>query len=329
MKANARKAAKYLGKVSVKVQEFMKNYPPVFENKIKRDFFKSALFYHRKQHGIVKISRWTYDTDQSELYDLQKLYLDIQNSPDFFSYEEGNDDEKVWWLNFADEYLFGYYGSNLFAQDEIKTFEHPLLGSIVEFLDSKKIPEMDSLTEEKKRVTPYLIEDIPQWINVNVNPTLPNGEKGNIYGWKFAQNPREIIDRGVSIIQKDKKNNIIAMSAPSGGKGKYTTTQLIRLMKTTIVAFGAAVKTGKLERYKRTIIHTDNWGCGAFGNNQELMYLSQILAASLVGVDTLIFHSADSKILEQAKNKYQDLKAEDIIYFLEKQHYHWRFSDDN
>ena len=69
---------------------------------------------------------------------------------------------------------------------------------------------MPSKTKEKTRSTPYLIENIPYWIKVNVNPTLKNGEKGNIYGWKFSQSSKEDISCGISIIERDWKNNIIA-----------------------------------------------------------------------------------------------------------------------
>ena len=329
MKAKTQKAAKNLGKVSVKVQDLMKKYPPVFENSVKKEYFEKAAFCHRKQKGIVKISRWSFDTERKSPLDFEKHDLDIQNVSDFFSYEEGKEDEKIWWLNFADENLFGYYGSDLFAQDEIQTFEHPLLGSVMEYLDAEKIPEMPSKTKEKTRSTPYLIENIPYWIKVNVNPTLKNGEKGNIYGWKFSQSSREDISCGISIIERDWKNNIIAMAAPCGGKGNYSQSELIRLMETVLVAFGAAVKTANLERYTKTIIHTGNWGCGAFGNNKELIYLSQIIAASLVGVDTLIFHGADSDILEEAKNKFHIFQEKNLILFLENQNYRWENSDGN
>lgn len=329
MKAKAQKGTKMLGNVSVKVQDLMKKYPPVFENSIKKEYYEKAAFCHRKQNGIVKISRWTFVTERKSPLCLEKHELEIQNVSCFFSYEEGKKDEKIWWLNFADENLFDYYGSDLFAQDEIQTFEHPLLGSVMEYLDTEKIPEMPSKTEEKDRTTPYLIENIPYWIRVNVTPILQNGEQGNFYGWRFSKSSKEVISRGVSIIERDWKNNIIAMAAPSGGKGEYSQNELIRLMETVLVAFGAAVKTGNLEKYKKTIIHTGNWGCGAFGNNKELMYLSQIIAASLVGVDTLIFHSADSDILEQAKIKFQNIQEEKLILFLENQHYHWQNPDGN
>lgn len=44
MKAKTQKAAKNLGKVSVKVQDLMKKYPPVFENSVKKSILKKQPF---------------------------------------------------------------------------------------------------------------------------------------------------------------------------------------------------------------------------------------------------------------------------------------------
>lgn len=90
------------------------------------------------------------------------------------------DSNKVCWVKFADKNLFVYYGSDFFAQDEIQTLEHPLLGSVVEYLDNNEIPNLISKTEGKNRVTPFFVENVPYWISVNVNPILSSGETANI-----------------------------------------------------------------------------------------------------------------------------------------------------
>ena len=40
---------------------------------------------------------------------------------------------------------------------------------------------------------------------------------------------------------------------------------------------------------------TGHWGCGAFGNNHDLMFLKQWLAASEAGVSKLHYHDFDRK----------------------------------
>lgn len=39
-----------------------------------------------------------------------------------------------WHINFADFHLFGFYEGGLFAQDEMQVAEHPILGSIRDYL---------------------------------------------------------------------------------------------------------------------------------------------------------------------------------------------------
>jgi hypothetical protein len=41
----------------------------------------------------------------------------------------------------------------------------------------------------------------------------------------------------------------------------------------------------------RTIIHTGWWGCGAYGNNRQMMLITQILAAHWAQIDGIIFHT--------------------------------------
>lgn len=329
MKAKSQKAAICIGNISVKIQDLLQNYPPHYYNQRKNNYYKKAYYFHRKQNGIIKISRWTFNYKRKSPLDLTKHPLVFRNQNGFYTYEESTDTNKVWWVNFADENLFGYYGSDLFAQDEIQTLEHPLLGSVVEYLDINEIPNLISKTEEKNRVTPFFVENVPYWISVNVNPILSSGETANIYGRNFSQEQEDIVNLGIKIIQKDIKNNIIAMAAPSCGKGEYTEDQLQKLMETVLVAFGGAVKITSKERFEKCIIHTGNWGCGAFGNNIELMYLSQLLAASFVGVDELVFHNANENILMDAEKKYLNLQTENLILFLKGQHYLWNQSDGN
>lgn len=329
MKAKAQKAAKCMGSISLRVQDLLNDYPPDYVDPRKKSYYEQARYFHRKQNGIVKVSRWTFDNERKSPIDFTKHQLLIHTERGFYKYEEGVETDKIWWVNFADENLFGYYDSELFAQDEIQTLEHPLLGSIVEYLDANKIPNLISKTEEKNIATPYLVENIPYWISVNVNPVLPSGEIADIYGRRFSLVEKSIVDLGIKVVQKDKKNNIIAMAAPCCGKGNYTENQLRRLMETVIVAFGAAVKQSAKQRYDRCVIHTGNWGCGAFGNDKELMYLSQILASSFVGVDELIFHNPDEETLKCAVKKYTDFGIENLILFLKEQNYLWQESDGN
>lgn len=57
MKAKSQKAVICIGNVSVKMQDFLQNYPPHYYNQRKNNYYKKAYYIHRKQNGIIKISR--------------------------------------------------------------------------------------------------------------------------------------------------------------------------------------------------------------------------------------------------------------------------------
>jgi Spy/CpxP family protein refolding chaperone len=61
----------------------------------------------------------------------------------------------------------------------------------------------------------------------------------------------------------------------------------------------------------RTIIHTGWWGCGAYGNNRQMMLITQILAAQWAQIDRIIFHTQNKeheKDIEQAEQAVEKLR---------------------
>eukprot|EP01127_Copromyxa_protea_P008805 TRINITY_DN2029_c0_g1_i2.p1 TRINITY_DN2029_c0_g1~~TRINITY_DN2029_c0_g1_i2.p1 ORF type:complete len:140 (-),score=22.76 TRINITY_DN2029_c0_g1_i2:201-620(-) len=92
---------------------------------------------------------------------------------------------------------------------------------------------------------------------------------------------------------------MISMAAPRGGSGTYTQAQIQTIYKTAYTSFRAAVAEGELavndektgDHQPYVVIHTGNWGCGAFGGNLSLMALLQCLAARTAGVDKLVYHT--------------------------------------
>ena len=63
-----------------------------------------------------------------------------------------------------------------------------------------------------------------------------------------------------------------------------TQTAQLRDLNKARLAFDGAIE-----------IATGHWGCGAFGNNHDLMFLKQWLAASEAGVRTLHYHDFDRR----------------------------------
>lgn len=77
---------------------------------------------------------------------------------------------------------------------------------------------------------------------------------------------------------------VAAIDAIRGGGPAMTEVAMLRDMNKARIAFDGAVE-----------VATGHWGCGAFGNNHDLMFLKQWLAASEAGVRKLIYHDFDKR----------------------------------
>jgi hypothetical protein len=126
-----------------------------------------------------------------------------------------------------------------------------------------------------------------------------------VYGNAFAKASERQLIQACKYLSKPQTVNLIAIEAPSHGRGVYTREQVEYILVTCYVGFKAAQvlanKTYALNNKNqrsatrggnfRTIIHTGWWGCGAYGNNRQMMILTQILAAYWTQVDEIIFHT--------------------------------------
>lgn len=86
---------------------------------------------------------------------------------------------------------------------------------------------------------------------------------------------------------------MIAMAALSGGSGSYTWEQVVDTYTTAYTSFKAAQVESKMAVNDEdpagpiipyVVVHTGNWGCGAFGGSRPLMALLQCLAARSAGI---------------------------------------------
>ena len=323
-----------MARVSVKVQDLLNNYPPEYTYHVKKEWYDRAAYHHRHQHGTVKISRWQFADSRKEPLFFQQMPMKVLVRNDFFRYHEVDDEKtRVFWLNFADSQLFGFYDGYMFAQDEIQTLEHPLLGSVMEYIDRNETETLVALTEQKGLPTPYIVEHVPYWIQIQTNPVLPDGRRANLYGRRLRLSTPEERAQGFSVLQSEKKNNIIAMAAPCGGHGLYTVKQLEYLLKCAFSAFAGATRVTAASKHEFCTIHTGKWGCGAFGNNEELIHLVQLIAASSVGVTNIVFHAVNHAALVKAFEKFREWKdawsISQLTEYLVSQKYQWSDEDGN
>ena len=292
----ALKYAKELVFTSVRVQQLMdeKLFPDEeFENQKKKEIYEESKYYHKAQHGLVRISKYVFPESaniQRKCLTKHGLQLSFcEHGYDYGMAELENpigktsSGTKIWQMNFASEKAFTEWGSEARSQEAAMVMVMPLLHKASLFLEQSGITDSSLLHKKSGTtiITPILFEGVPQWVSIY------NGQ--------------------VKMITWDKTCNIISMMAPYGGDGLYKEKEIIFLLLTLFAGFGGIKKRGIKDKVQLTEIHTGNWGCGNFRNNKELIYLSQIYVADVLGIDTIVFHFADNQLMEKAIEKWKEI----------------------
>lgn len=297
MNAKAQKSAVLVAKQTVKIQKLIKEFPPLFQYDKKEFYSKQALYFHRNQNGLIEISRWKFDDERKNPLVLEKLPIQIETMDSFYEYKENpiekgeqNDEQNNeidFYVNFSGSELFYECDSYLNSQSANMVFLHPLLLSCKKYmasfneLNGEKNDGMKPLAFENGKPTPVIFQNVPYWIFLD-------------------DESKQVVP-----LQKEIKSNIISMKAIEA-KGKYTEEQILILLKTVLVAFSGAEKVSRMtkSKSKTCAIHTGNWGCNSYGNNKELIYLLQIIAASATGIKKIVFHKPDENLLSCAEEKF-------------------------
>ena len=321
--------------VREKTVSLLKNYPPRYRNPFKKKIYEKAavkFIPSLDSDEYAVIWRTAYHEQEKCLYHP----LPVEKLDWYYRYDDCcGKDRTVWYVNFADPNLFYAYDSGLFAQDEIQTLEHPLLGSIVQYLDDmvrKGRRDCLPLTVENHEPTPVLLSNIPYWIRVDTMPRDENGQRVSIYGKCFSRAPEDLLDRAITLRENGSgRSNIIAMAALPSGIGEYRLDQIIYSLKTVISAFQAA----RTVSGKPTVIHTGRWGAGAFGGSEEFALLVQILGAGIAGIGKIVFHAVSDDKLAAAEKAAAEAETrnldtmEALADYIRSKKYRWGFSDGN
>jgi len=264
--------------VDFDVPDMVTEYPPRFQHPHKQKVFAGAAALAT---GTITVRRW-----RGKLPPMLELSgrprFDVQE--DVFSYPDDEQGSVGWHLNFADSELFGYYGGQLLAQDEHQVLEHPILGSVRE--------AMLDLRHSQPDLAPRTREIGPTPVTVRGAPrSLAFDTQNGLYGNAFARAPFERVLEAVKYLRPPTISNILAIEAPRYGHGEYSLDDIEDVLETAFTGFSAC----KLESgASQTVIHTGNWGCGAYGGNPTLMAVLQLAAAWLAGIERLIYHSVSA-----------------------------------
>jgi hypothetical protein len=314
-----------------------RRYPPVFAHPHKRLLHDIAFAPGEEEHGELCVSRWACVVPAGHVLadDLR-----VREEPTFFEYgpAPGAPSSREWYLNFADTELFFAYGGALFAQDEIQVAEHPVLASVREKL--RALAPGGGACEPRTRdargvATPVLVQGVERRIAVATDADAAAGRPLGLYGNRFATAPRTTIVRATSRIEQPTLSNILALAAPAYGSGAYSRETIDDALCAAFTGFrAAAIQAEEADRGGDIVVHTGNWGCGAFGGNAELMYLVQMVAAAWAGVGEIVFHAPRTAEFAMARTKFADLVSRcadhaGALQFLHAQRYRWGVSDGN
>ena len=318
---------KFLGKTKVSCQELIKGYLPEYRLECKQKAFERAMQVHGQDNGDIEVSHVMCDKSISDEVLTQKSFR-LNMDREFYDYRKARSGEDTWFVNFADPQLFVAAEGALFAQDEIQTLEMPLLAALRRYIDSNHIGGFAPYTAYSGNPTPYLFKNVPYWITVDTRPLLRNGTRGNIYGSNLVTASEEEIEAGIRTVDGEYRVNVLAIAAPGFGSGKYSKDDISLVLRTLLGAFSAvrAQSTGKI------VIHSGNWGCGAFGGNPELMYLAQMYAASVCGIDELVLHDFKPEVedsIQELKKMRDGMKLSDVVENLYSKGFEWKESDGN
>ena len=220
-------------------QDLADRHPPRWSDRNKAIVHEIACPPGTSHPGEVEYSRWpamplppTVDPGDASARAVSR--------PGFFDYvpEADRPDAVEWHVNFADPRLFVAYGSRLFAQDEMQVAEHPSLGSLKEALDARGLR---AVTEESGGPTPVLVTGASRRCRVATEPNASAGRPYGLYGNAFSPADPEAIRRATTRIDPPTTTHLIAMAAPSYGRGAYRAEEIERVLVTAYTAFRAAV----------------------------------------------------------------------------------------
>ena len=321
------------------VQELVREHPPRWRDRNKQIVFEIACPAGSAHTGQIEFSRWAA-LPLPERVDTRSAADRAVDRPGFFDYVPALDraDAVEWHVNFADPHLFVAYGSGLFAQDEMQVAEHPSLGSLKEALEAR---DVRAVTEANGTPTPVLVTGAPRRCRIATDPNAAEGRPRGLYGNAFARSDAEAVRRATTRIDPPTTTNLIAMAAPSGGRGTYRVDEIEHILVTAFTAFRTAV----LESARSfgldcpVVVHTGFWGCGAFGGNRVLMTALQMVAAGMAGVERIVFHTGDPsgavafcdalQLFNEDRIDGSDTAVRDVIQRFTDAGFEWGTSDGN
>jgi len=310
----------------------IRDHPPRWHHRNKQRVFEIASSSGFPFEGQVTYARWPAQPPP-ESVEARRQFTVYRG---IFEYPVPEPSTVCWHLNFADPCLFVAYGSPLLAQDELQVAEHPVLGSLRDALASEG--REPCTVDGRGRPTPVTVTGVQRRCAIDTTPDPAAGRPGGLYGNAFARARVEQVASATKALSPPTVSNILAMSAPGGGLGKYRPDEVEYILSAAYTGFSAARQESKLlvPASRRTIVHSGFWGCGAFGGNRILMTILQSLAADLAEVDIAfwIFDRQGVEVAAEGRREYERLRDDTpsvprLLDRLVQHGFRWGVSDGN
>ena len=273
-----------LASQTLSAPRLLKLHPPRIEYAKKQLLFDISL--SRGLSGDASVLRYQ-EIPLPSTYQPYEEDTPIVARKGYFQYTT-SDRTEDWFMNFAHHDLFHGYGLFMFAQDEIQVAEHPVLASFREMMLAGAAG-LRPMTVEGGVPTPVLFRRLQRTVAIDTR---------SIYGARFARADEGAIRKSVRPIEPPTLSNILAIEAPiSSGNKVYDRAEVEGALRTAFSGFRAAVLSSvdAVKAGKPIVLHTGNWGCGAYGGNRQLMLSIQMMAARLAGIaELVIYGGADS-----------------------------------
>lgn len=240
----------------------------------------------------------------------QRPAMPLTEEKGTFAFPPSTDKVQHWTADFADPHFLGYVEGPLLAQEEMLTLEHPALYHLKSLLN--RTPSIQPLADNRVA----LIEHVGRY-----------GALNGLYGHEFATASKELLDAKLERFETPIFSNLFAMAAPNNpGKAgmPYQKLHLKELFLRACAAFSAIASRSEGAKTS-AVVHTGNWGAGAFGGSPLATALCQILAARAAGVE-LRYYPLDEteafakaqKILTNIERQQPNASAGEILLHLAK-----------
>lgn len=317
-------------------KDLMDSVTPRFSSPNKKIMFDLAVKAAPPPRGNIGYSRWS-KRRLPERFETTVHTTNVVGQAGFFDYAPDSDPTAIHWhLNFANIDVFTAWATSLLAQDELQVVEHPCL--IALRLAAKKEGASTYCVEEGNP-TPILLSGAERRLHFDIAPDSEAGRPYGLYGFRFTKATPDQLNSATTVFENPAPSNILAIEAPPGGAGLYTTAEISGVLVTALSGFAAVRDESRISMASENVtIHTGYWGCGAYGGNRLLMALLQMLAAEFAGIPKLVFHVGDPSgqaPFEQAMAIFNSirlrkkLQSNQLIQEIYDMKFFWGVSDGN